>query len=308
MSDEVGKKTPLDASQYQMDLGSEGKVTMVLDCNRGRGNWQATFSDNSLSGQFRFGPMAMTKALCGPDNLEQFVAAQLGYIRSFVLEGDWLYLNLMADGGTLVWRRVVNNADKLTVSPTGGGPRNWQVVNIDTALNVRQQPSLHAAIIGQLKNGALLYNLNGCVAGEGMTWCDIQPLVGGVRGYVSLDYIQPAVAPNGAVVYGEDDSALRAGQREFDATGQVQCASTKAEEISQCAFGVARSGSGYATVVITKSDGRKRAVYFVLGQAIGASTSQADWGEFSATRDADVHIIQVGNERYEIPDAVVFGG
>jgi len=46
-----------------------------------------------------------------------------------------------------------------------------------------------------------------------------------------------------------------------------------------------------------------------MGRPIGADTSQADgYGEFRATKENDLHRIRVGEERYEIPDAVVLGG
>jgi hypothetical protein len=46
-----------------------------------------------------------------------------------------------------------------------------------------------------------------------------------------------------------------------------------------------------------------------MGIPIGADTSQADgYGEFKAEKESDLHQIQVGDERYEIPDAVVLGG
>jgi hypothetical protein len=60
--------------------------------------------------------------------------------------------------------------------------------------------------------------------------------------------------------------------------------------------------------VITRPDGRKRAVFFRMGIPIGADTSEADPGEFSATRDSDLNLIRVGSERYEIPDAAILGG
>jgi hypothetical protein len=71
---------------------------------------------------------------------------------------------------------------------------------------------------------------------------------------------------------------------------------------------VARAGGGYATVVVTRPDGRPRAIYFRYGIPIGADTSEADPGEFGATRENDLHLIRVGTERYEIPDAVPLGG
>ena len=46
-----------------------------------------------------------------------------------------------------------------------------------------------------------------------------------------------------------------------------------------------------------------------MGMPIGADTSQADgYPEFRATKEVDLHLIRVGDERYEIPDAVVLGG
>jgi hypothetical protein len=74
-------------------------------------------------------------------------------------------------------------------------------------------------------------------------------------------------------------------------------------------MGVARAGGGDATVIITKPGGAKRALYFQMGTAIGADTSQADgYSEFRAEKENDLSMIRVGDERYEIPDAVLFGG
>ena len=137
----------------------------------------------------------------------------------------------------------------------------------------------------------------------------MQKLGGGVRGYVSSKYLKPAVSPDGSVKMGPDDSALRAGQSEFDATGPLPCAFSKGDTIKECQFGVARAGGGYATVVITKPDGRKRAIFFRMGKAMGADTSQADgYPEFRSSKESDWNLIHVGDEFYKIPDAVIFGG
>jgi hypothetical protein len=61
--------------------------------------------------------------------------------------------------------------------------------------------------------------------------------------------------------------------------------------------------------VIKKPDGRTRAIFFRMGRAIGADTSEADGDKpFRATREGDLNMIRVGDERYEIPDAVILGG
>jgi hypothetical protein len=78
--------------------------------------------------------------------------------------------------------------------------------------------------------------------------------------------------------------------------------------MGQCPYGVARAGSGTATVVVTRPDGRKRFIFFEKGKATGADLNQADGSmAFHATKQADLYLIQTGNERYEIPEAVLTG-
>jgi len=193
------------------------------------------------------------------------------------------------------------------VAPEDGGPRNWEVTGVSRALNLREHASTRAKVIATYAPGTLLDNL-GCERREGRVWCDVQQLGGGPRGYVAAEYLKPAVSPDGSVATGPDTSALRAGQGEFDATGTIPCAQHIGQPMIKCIFGVARAGGGYATVVIKKPDGRTRAVFFRMGKAIGADTSEADPGAFGATREGDLNLIRVGSERYEVPDAVVLGG
>ena len=111
---------------------------------------------------------------------------------------------------------------------------------------------------------------------------------------------QETAAPN---------AATRAGNGDFDATGQISCAQAAGQPMAQCDFGVSREDSGTATVVVTRPDGTTRAIFFIDGKANSADTSQADgYPEFRAGRDGDLNRVRVGNERYEIPGAVIFGG
>ena len=201
-----------------------------------------------------------------------------------------------------------NRIKEVPAAPEDGGPRNWQVTGVSRALNLREQPSVKAKIISSYPPNTILDNL-GCQRAEGRTWCDVQQLGGGPRGYVAAEYLKPAVSPDGSVTTGPDDSALRAGQGKFDATGKIPCSQSVGQPTMQCPFGVARAGGGYATIVIQKLDGRTRAIFFRMGRPIGADTSQADgYPEFGASKESDLHLIRVGEERYEIPDAVVLGG
>jgi hypothetical protein len=108
---------------------------------------------------------------------------------------------------------------------------------------------------------------------------------------------------------GPDDSALRAGQGQFDATGFVACAFAPGATTAPCEFGVARAGGGYATVIVKKPDGRQRAIFFRMGRPLGADVSEAEGHlGFRASKKQDLHLIRVGRERYEVPDAVILGG
>ncbi len=199
-------------------------------------------------------------------------------------------------------------AVEIPAAPENGGPLNWEVFGVSTTLNLREKPSVTAPVVSRYGPGTILDNL-GCELAGDRVWCDVQELGGGPRGFVAAEFLRPAISPNGAAIMGPDDSALRAGQGEFDANGTIPCAQASGQPMTECDFGVARSGGGYATVVVTRPDGRKRAIFFRMGIPIGADTSQADgYGEFRAKKESDLHFIRVGNERYEIPDAVILGG
>lgn len=190
-------------------------------------------------------------------------------------------------------------------APEDGGPRHFEV---QSALNLREQPSTSSPVQMTYAQGIILTNL-GCRRAEGRAWCDVQEITGGARGYVAAEFIEPAVSPDGSVAYGPDDSALRAGQGDFDATGTIPCAEADGQPMSECEFGVARAGGGAATVVVTKPSGRQRVIYFTHGIAIGSDIAEADYaGKFSVVEEEDLHRITIGEERYEIFDAVVLGG
>ncbi len=229
----------------------------------------------------------------------------------FVFIGLVLTVTAFAQGikdEDVAYQAGTSNLNEVPAAPEDGGPRNWRVTGVSSVLNLREQPSVKAKIISNYLPETILDNL-GCQRAEGRVWCDVQRLGGGPRGYVAAAFLKPAVSPDGSVATGPDDSALRAGQARFDATGNIPCAQSVGQPMMQCAFGVARAGGGYATVVIQKPDGRTRAIFFRMGKPIGADTSQADgYPEFGASKENDLHLIRVGEARYKIPDAVVLGG
>lgn len=106
MDDAKGTTTVADPESFTMDLQPGGVVSMRLGCNSAQGNWTAEPATDSTSGKFAFGPLAMTRAMCPPPNIDERVAMQSSYVRSYLLKDERLYLSLMADGGIQVWEAI----------------------------------------------------------------------------------------------------------------------------------------------------------------------------------------------------------
>ena len=176
-------------------------------------------------------------------------------------------------------------------------PAYWGVSGKTDVLNLRSDPNGDSKVLMELLPGTVVRNL-GCKEFAGQVWCQVEQLNGDqLQGWLSANYLE------------KPDASLRVGQGAFDATGKIPCAQFSGQPMNQCNFGVARDGGGTATVSITRPDGLKRAVFFDKGVAIGADTSEADgYHDLSAEKESDLNFIRVGPERYEIPDAVIFGG
>jgi len=94
----------------------------------------------------------------------------------------------------------------------------------------------------------------------------------------------------------------------YHATTEIPCSMGGGAPTTSCFAGVERQGGGSGMVTVTKPDGRTRTIYFEKGRATGYDQSQADPGKFSASRKGDTTIVHIGQERYEIFDAMLFGG
>jgi hypothetical protein len=106
-----------------------------------------------------------------------------------------------------------------------------------------------------------------------------------------------------------EGAAVRASQGRFDATGQVPCAEAFGQPMSPCAFGVARDGGGTAAIVVTRPSGARRMIMFDRGRVTGSDLSLADTkAVVKVHQQADLFMIEIGTERYEIPLAAATGG
>ena len=106
MDDAIGAIRPADPSVFTMQLKNDGTVSMQLDCNRATGSWSAEPAPNGDNGQFEFGQLASTRALCPPPNLDERIVRDAQFVRGYMLRDGRLYLSLMADAGIYSWESL----------------------------------------------------------------------------------------------------------------------------------------------------------------------------------------------------------
>jgi len=103
MDDAVGTTSIADPSLYTVRFGENGRAVLRFNCNRGEGRWAARTSAAD-SGQLRFGPIKATRARCPQPSIDERVARDMGYVRSYLLRDGRLHMSLMADAGIYTWR------------------------------------------------------------------------------------------------------------------------------------------------------------------------------------------------------------
>jgi heat shock protein HslJ len=86
--------------RYTLRLGSDGRLALKADCNRGAGGY-AISGDRALNVK----PIALTRAMCPPGSLSDRFAQDVGRATSYFLRDGDLYLELPVDSGTLRFRR-----------------------------------------------------------------------------------------------------------------------------------------------------------------------------------------------------------
>lgn len=86
-----------------------------------------------------------------------------------------------------------------------------------------------------------------------------------------------------------------------NATGTLPCSTALGVPTSACGYAVTRNGEGNATVMVTWAGGGNREIRFENGAPVPMNG-------LATERRGDLTVIEIGNERYEIPDAVINGG
>jgi heat shock protein HslJ len=86
---------PDNSYKYTVVFRADGRVSVRIDCNRGTGTWKPAGPN-----QLQFGALALTRASCPPAALNDRIAKDWPYVRSYTVKAGHLFLALMADGGT----------------------------------------------------------------------------------------------------------------------------------------------------------------------------------------------------------------
>jgi heat shock protein HslJ len=85
---------PDDKSKYTIRFGSDGRVVVRVDCNRGSSTWKA-----SATGKLQFGSWSRTSARCGPGSLHDQIVTEGAAVSNFAIKDGHLFLSGMAAGG-----------------------------------------------------------------------------------------------------------------------------------------------------------------------------------------------------------------
>lgn len=183
-----------------------------------------------------------------------------------------------------------------------GGPDWWQVAGLSagSALNVRSGPATRYPVVGKAQNGETLQN-RGCRMTGPERWCSVRASGSGQQGWVAGRFLVEAAPPQSPATM--EGGPVGEGAA-FDATGLVPCATTLGQPTRGCPFGVVRDGPGAAGVWIALGNGAERQVLFEGNAPVATNVDAA----LTYEKQADLFLVRIGDERYEIPEAVVNGG
>jgi heat shock protein HslJ len=85
---------PDDRSKYTIKFGSDGRVMVRVDCNRGSSTWRVT-----AKGELQFGSWSRTSAKCPPGSLHDQIVTEGAAVQNFAIKDGHLFLSGMEAGG-----------------------------------------------------------------------------------------------------------------------------------------------------------------------------------------------------------------
>jgi hypothetical protein len=175
--------------------------------------------------------------------------------------------------------------------------------NLSNYFNVLPPGSEEAVFIGSTSGN----EWSGTLSADGEYTVRVYLMRNAARRNAKANYTLTIGISGGSAVGARSTDAKVPGT-DYHATGNIPCTMGGGQPTGSCPFGVKREGGGTGMVTVTKPDGRTRTIFFDKGKATGYDQSQADTGKFKAEKQGDLYIIHIGPERYEIFEAVIFGG
>ena len=91
---------PKDPSKYTVQFGEDGTLSLLADCNRGRGSYSAD------PPKLHVGPAAITRMMCPPGSLDTIFLRDLSAAATFDLDDGELHVTTKDGLATLTFERV----------------------------------------------------------------------------------------------------------------------------------------------------------------------------------------------------------
>lgn len=108
-----------------------------------------------------------------------------------------------------------------------------------------------------------------------------------------------------ATVPAEGAAPLRAG--DIEASGKVPCAQERGQALGMCDVAISRSKDGKTTVLVTFANGFSRKLIFAQGAFVSGNPTMSGVGTDTDWRLVEgIHHIRVDDQRYVVPDALLF--
>jgi heat shock protein HslJ len=151
-----------DPANYVVTFNQDGTLEIKADCNNAGGSY--TTDGSSL--KIEVGPMTM--AACPPESRGDDFVKYLGFAAIYFFEGSDLYIDLMADGGTMRFTPLAGSAGNAPLSALG--------------IDVNGEPFAGTLYVGggeeKWLNPTLISTLGGTSEGPGVDVSSLGPVCG----------------------------------------------------------------------------------------------------------------------------------
>jgi heat shock protein HslJ len=336
MDDAQGTTKVALPSHFTLEFGRYGRAALRLDCNRGSSDYKVAPAGDGSSGSLTFGSVATTRAMCPPPHLDQRVARDLAHVRSYLLKDGKLYLSLMADGGIYEWapqqaEAAAADSERIVKPVQFAKGKSSAVIRgrivghhyVDYQVRAGAGQRMTVSLKGS--NGANYFNLlppeslddamaigeqvdnrfDGLLPDDGVYSIRVFLYRAAARRSEASDFtLSVGVTETPLKQVAARTDAVLPGTR-YHASTTVPCepAFTRTRECE--AFVVRRGFDGTATVELRWDGTWKRRILFVKGEPKAADVPQA----MTFTRnERGWKVTFNGDEHFEIPEPLVFGG